>query len=173
MANFRSYVIAATSSDGFDDSVSHVAVELRPSAILRLALTALVAWFVHKVIGWLHFYHLEVSFSETTWLDWRPPTDNPEAEYPDDWEEGAVVYEIDPAWPNEAGLIGYSAQVAGDGGLWFVCSHKHSGTEFMSNEVYLRSLVRAIRLIDVLAELGEWSDRLYKRFNPDAAGQPA
>ena len=149
--NFRSYVIAVTSSDGYDDSVTHVAVELRPGAVLLLIYASLVAWIVRKTIGWLHFYHLEVSFQETTWLNF-----NLDADFPEDWEEGAVVNEIDPALIDEAGLVYYSAQIAGDGGLWFTCSHKHSGTEFMSHEVELRELVKPIRLSDVFAELREW-----------------
>jgi len=83
-----------------------------------------------------------------------------------------VVEEIDPAQIAEARLIGYSAQVTG-GGLWFACSNKHNGTEFMSHEIELRKLVNAIRLSDVLAELREWSNRLYQQHKPGSAGQPA
>ena len=147
---FRSFVIAATSSDDYDDSVTHTAVELRPSAILRLVYASLIAWLVTKLIGWMHFYHLEVSFNETTWLNF-----NLDANFPEKWEEGAVEEEIDPTLIAEAGLIGQSAQVTGDGNLWVVCSHKHSGTEFMSHEIVLRELVKAIRLSDVTAELRE------------------
>ena len=165
---FRSFVIAATSSDEYDDSVTHVAVELRPSAILRLGYASLIARFVRKLIGWLHFYHLEISFQGTSWLNF-----NLDADYPEDWEEGAVVEEIDPAQIAEARLIGYSAQVTGDSGLWFVCAQKHSGTEFMSHEIELRELVKAIRLSDVLTELREWINRLYQQHNPGSTGQSA
>ena len=165
---FRSFVIAVTSSDSYDDSVSHVAVELRPSAILQLVYASLVAWLVRKLIGWLHFYHLEVSFQRITWLNF-----NLDADYPEDWEEGAVVEEIDPALIAEARLIGYSAQVAGDGGLWFVCAEKHSGTEFMSHEIELRKLVNTIHLNNVLAELYEWTNWLYRQHKLGSAGQPA
>ena len=152
----------------YDDSVTHVAVELRPSAILRLVYASLVAWFVRKLIGWLHFYHLEVAFPALTWLNF-----NLDADFPEDWEAGALVDEIDPALIAEARLVGHSAQVTGDGGLWFVCAEKHSGTEFMSHEIELRKLVNAIRLSDVLAELREWTNRLYQQHNPGSAGQPA
>lgn len=165
---FRSFVIAATSSDDYDDAITHVAVELRPGAILRLAYASLVAWFVSKLIGWLHFYHLEVVFSALTWLNFTL-----EADYPEDWEAGALVDQIDPALIAEARLVGHSTQVTGDGNLWFVCAEKHCGTEFMSHEIELRKLVKAIRLCDVLAELREWSDRLYPRHNPGSAGQSA
>ena len=165
---FRSFIIAVTSSDEFDDSVTHVAVELRPSAILYLVIASLLAWLIRKLIGWLHFYHLEISFQGTTWLNF-----NLDADYPEDWEEGALVDEIDPALIAEAGLIGHSAQVTGDGGLWFVCTEKHSGTEFMSHEIELRKLVNAIHLSDVLAELREWANELYQQHNPGSAGQPA
>ena len=146
---FRSFVIAATSSDEYDDSVTHVAVELRPSAILRLGYASLIARFVRKLIGWLHFYHLEISFQGTTWLNF-----NLDADFPEDWEEGALVDEIDPALIAEAGLIGHSAQVTG-GGLWFACSNKHNGTEFMSHEVELQELVKTIRLSDGTTEFRE------------------
>jgi hypothetical protein len=165
---FRSFIIAVTSSDEFDDSVTHVAVELRPSAILYLVIASLLAWLIRKLIGRLHFYHLEVSFQGTTWLNF-----NLEADFPEDWEEGALVDKIDPALIAEARLIGHSAQVTGDGGLWFVCAEKHSGTEFMSHEIELRKLVHAIRLSDVLAELRGWTNRLYQQHNPGSAGQPA
>ena len=105
---FRSFIIAVTSSDEFDDSVTHVAVELRPSAILYLVIASLLAWLIRKLIGWLHFYHLEISFRGTTWLNF-----NLDADYPEDWEEGALVDEIDPALIAEARLIGHSAQVTG------------------------------------------------------------
>jgi hypothetical protein len=165
---YRSFVIAATSSDAYDDSVTHVAVELRPSVILRLVYASLIARFVRKLIGWLHFYHLEISFQGTTWLNFHP-----DADFPEDWEEGALVDEIDPAMIAEAGLIGNSAQITGDGGLWFVCAEKHCGTEFMSHEIELRKLVNAIRLSDVLAELCEWINWLYQQHNPGSAGQLA
>ena len=38
------------------------------------SIASLVAWLVRKLIGWLHFYHLEVAFSSlarlnlTTWM---------------------------------------------------------------------------------------------------------
>ena len=166
---YRSFVIAATSSDAYDDSVTHVAVELRPSVILRLVYASLIARLVRKLIGWLHFYHLEVAFSALTWLNLH----NLDADFPEDWEEGSLVDEIDPALIAEARLIFHSAQVTGDGGLWFACSHKQSGTEFMSHEVELQELVKAIRLSDVLAELREWTNRLYQQYNPGSAGQPA
>ena len=162
---FRSFIIAITSSDEFDDSVNHVAVELRPSAILYLVIASLLAWLIRKLIGWLHFYHLEISFQRTTWLNFNLDTD-----FPEDWEEGALVDEIDPAMIAEARLIGHSAQVTG-GGLWFACSNKHNGTEFMSHEIELRELVKAIRLSDVLAELRGWTNRLYQQHNPGSAGQ--
>ena len=165
---FRSFVIAATSSDDYDDAITHVAVELRPGAILRLAYTSLVAWLVSKLIGWLRFYHLEVAFSALTWLKFNLDTDSPE-----DWEAGALVDQIDPALIAEARLVGHSAQVTGDGGLWFVCAEKHCGTEFMSHEIELRKLVNALRLSDVLAEVREASNRLHPRHNPGPAGQSA
>ena len=146
---YRSFVIAVTSSDEFDDSVTHVAVELRPRAILYLVIASLLAWLIRKLIGWLHFYHLEVSFQRITWLNF-----NLDADYPEDWENGAPVDEIDPAMIAEAGLIGYSAQITGSG-LWFACSNKHNGTEFMSHEVSLQELVQAIRLNEVATELRE------------------
>ena len=149
---FRSYVIAVTTNDEFDDSVTHVAAELRPSAILCLAYASLCAWLVRKLFGWMHFYHIEIAVSGTTWLNYNPVEDD----FPEEWEEGAVEAEIDPVLIDEAGLVFHSAQVAGDGGLWFTCSHKHSGTEFSSHEVLLLSLVQAIRPGDVLAELREW-----------------
>jgi len=163
---FRSFIIAITSSDEFDDSVTHVAVELRPSAILYLVIASLLAWLIRKLISWLHFYHLDISFQGITWLNF-----NLDADYPEDWENGALVAEIDPALITEARLIGHSAQITGDG-LWFVCAEKHSGTEFMSHEIELRKLVHAIRLSDVLAELREWTNRLYQQYNPGPAGQP-
>ena len=43
----------------------------------------------------------------------------------------------------------------------------------MSHEIELRKLVNAIRLSDVLAELREWSNRLYQQHKPGSAGQPA
>jgi hypothetical protein len=43
----------------------------------------------------------------------------------------------------------------------------------MSHEVELQELVKAIRLSDVLAELREWTNRLYQQYNPGSAGQPA
>jgi len=52
---FRSFITAVTSSDEFDDSVTHVAVELRPSAILYLVIASLLAWLIRKLIWWLHF----------------------------------------------------------------------------------------------------------------------
>ena len=165
---FRSFILAVTSSDDYDDSVTHVAVELRPRAILSLVYASLVARLVRKLIGWLHFYHLEVAFSSLTWLNLH----NLEADFPEDWEEGAMVDEIDPAPIADARLIGHSAQVTG-GGLWFACSNKHNGTEFMSHEIELRELVKAIRLSDVLAELRGWTNRLYQHHNPGSAGQPA
>jgi hypothetical protein len=163
--NFRSFVIAVTSSDEYDDFLSHVAVELRPSAVLRLVFANVVTHAAREVLGWLHFYHLEISFQETTWLNFS----NQDADFPEDWEEGAVAEEIDPALINEAGLIGRSAQITGDGSLWFVCSHKHSGTEFMSYEVVLRELVKAIRLSDVTAELREQFGNLGRAFAGGAA----
>jgi hypothetical protein len=155
---YRSFIIAVTSSDEFDDSVTHVAVELRPSAILYLVIASLLARLIRKLIGWLHFYHLEVAFSALTWLNFTL-----DADYPEDWEEGAVVEEIDPAQIADGRLIGYSAQVTG-GGLWFACSNKHNGTEFMSHEIELRELVKAIRLSDGTAELRE-------RFRKSRVGQ--
>jgi hypothetical protein len=166
---YRSFVIAVTSSDEFDDSVTHVAVELRPSAVLYLVIASLLAWLIRKLIGWLHFYHLEVSFHGTTWLNLH----NLDTDFPEDGEEDAVVDEIDPALISEARLIGYCAQITGDGGLWFVCAKKHSGTEFISHEIELRELVNAIRLSDVFAELREWTNWLYQQHNPGSAGQPA
>ena len=165
---FRSFIIAVTSSDEFDDSVTHVAVELRPSAILYLVIASLLAWLIRKLIGWLHFYHFEISFQGTTWLNF-----NLDADFPEDWEEGALVDEINPTLIAEARLIGYSAQVTGDRSLWFACLYKHSGTEFMSHEIALPELVNAIRLSDVLAELREWSNRLYQQHKPGSGGQPA
>jgi hypothetical protein len=165
---YRFIIIAVTSSDEFDDSVTHVAVELRPSTILYLVIASLIAWLIRKLIGWLHFYHLEISFHATTWLNF-----NLDADYPEDWEEGTLVDEIDPALISEARLIGHSAQVTGDGGLWFACAQKHSGTEFMSHEIELRKLVNPIRLSDVLAELREWTNWLYQQHKPGSAGQPA
>jgi hypothetical protein len=165
---YRSFIIAVTSSDEFDDSVTHVAFELRPGAILRLFYVSLIAWLIRKLIGWLHFYHIEISFQGTTWMNFNLDTD-----FPEDWEEGALVDEIDPSLIAEVELIGHSAQVTGDGGLWFTCSNKHNGTEFMSHEVELQELVKAIRLSDVLAELREWTNRLYQQYNPGSAGQPA
>ena len=165
---YRSFVIAATSSDAYDDSVTHVAVELRPSVILRLVYASLIARFVRKLIGWLHFYHLEVAFSALTWLNFTL-----DADFPEDWEAGSLEERIDPALIAKARLVYHSAQITGDGGLWFVCAEKHSGTEFMSHEIELRKLVNAIRLSDVLAELREWTNRLYQQYNPGSAGQPA
>jgi hypothetical protein len=165
---FRSFIIAVTSSDEFDDSVSHVAVELRPSVILRLVYASLIAWLIRKLIGWLRFYHLEVAFSALTWLNFTL-----DADFPEDWEAGSLEERIDPALIAKARLVYHSAQVTGDGDLWFTCSHKHSGTEFMSHEIKLRKLVNAIRLSDVLAELREWTNWLYQQYNPGSAGQPA
>ena len=67
---FRYYVIGATSSDENDELISHVAIELRPSAIIRLALANLASWVTRKATGWLGFHHIEVSFKQTIWLDW-------------------------------------------------------------------------------------------------------
>jgi hypothetical protein len=165
---YHSFVIAVTSSNEFDDSVTHVAVELRPSAILYLVIASLIAWLIRKLIGWLHFYHLEVAFSALTWLNFTL-----DADFPEDWEAGSLEERIDPALIAKARLVYHSAQVTGDGGLWFVCAEKHSGTEFMSHEIELRKLVNAIRLSDVLAELREWTNWLYQQHNPGSAGQPA
>ncbi len=145
----RYFVITVCSSDEYDDFVTHVAVALRPSAIARLILVDRVSRLVRALIGWLCFYQLEVSFQETTWLDFNPVDED----FPEDWDEGAVEERIDPDLINEHGLIGRSVKVTGDGWLIFSCCHKHSGTEFASNEVALRDLVRAIRLSDVAAEL--------------------
>jgi hypothetical protein len=82
------------------------------------------------------------------------------------------VDEFDPALIADARLISHSAQVTG-GGLWFACSNKHNGTEFMSHEIELLKLVHAIRLSDVLADLREWTNRLHQQHNPGSAGQPA
>jgi len=165
---FRSFILAVTSSDDYDDSVTHVAVELRPRAILRLVYASLIARFVRKLIGWLHFYHLEVAFSTLTWLKFNLDTD-----FPEDWEAGALVDQIDPGLIAETRLVGHSAQVTGDGSLWFVCAEKHCGTEFMSHEIELHNLVNAIRPSDVLAELREWTNWLYQQHKPGSAGQPA
>jgi hypothetical protein len=136
--------------------------------ILRLVYASLIARFVRKLIGWLHFYHLEVAFSALTWLNFTL-----DADFPEDWEAGSLEERIDPALIAKARLVYHSAQITGDGGLWFVCAEKHSGTEFMSHEIELRKLVNAIRLSDVLAELREWSNRLYQQHKPGSAGQPA
>jgi len=165
---YRSFVIAATSSEAYDDSVTHVAVELRPSVILRLVYASLIARFVRKLIGWLHFYHLEVAFSALTWLNFTL-----DADFPEDWEAGSLEERIDPALIAKARLVYHTAQITGDGGLWFVCAEKHCGTEFMSHEIELHNLVNAIRPSDVLAELREWTNRLYQQYNPGSAGQPA
>jgi hypothetical protein len=78
---FRSFIIAVTSSDDYDDSVTHVAVELRPSGNPAPGLCQPDRRFVRKLIGWLHFYHLEVAFSTLTWLKFNLDTD-----FPEDWE---------------------------------------------------------------------------------------
>ena len=148
--NFRYYVIVVTTDDEYSDEATHVAIHLRPSAILRLAVANLTAWFIHKVFRWVSC-RVEIPFPEMTWLNLNPV----DAAFPEKWEAGAMEDEIDPARMAERGLIYHYAQAAGDGGLWFVCNHKHGREEYLSNEVELRELVKAIRLSDVLAELCE------------------
>jgi hypothetical protein len=149
--NFRYYVIVVTTDDEYGDEATHVAIHLRPSEILRLAVANLTAWFIHNVFRWVSC-HIEIAFPEITWLNFNQV----DADFPEKWEAGAVEDEIDPAIMSERGLINHYAQAAGDGGLWFVCNHKHGGEEYMSHEVELRELVKTIRLSDVLAELREW-----------------
>lgn len=146
---YRLFVIAVCSSDVDDYSVTHVAIELRPSVIARLILVDRVSRLVRAAIGWLCFYQLEVSFQETTWLDLNPVDED----FPEAWDDGAIEESIDPALIDEYGLIGRSVKVTGDGWLMFSCCHKHSGTEYTSNEVAVRDLVRAVRLSDLAAEL--------------------
>ena len=151
------FLVIRVSSNDYDDTASHVAVELRPSAILRLAATNLVAHLIRSFLRWMCMYHIEVAFREMDWLDWQPPKDDPEADYPEEWEQGAIVEEgvIRPEWLTNERLQGYSAQVTGDDCLWFTCSHKHSSTEMTSCEVELSTLLEAIRREDVVAELRE------------------
>jgi hypothetical protein len=154
--HYRFFVIRVSSND-YDDTASHVAVELRPSAILRLAATNLVAQLIRSFLRWMCIYHIEIAFQEMDWLDWQPPKDDPDADYPEEWEQGAIVEAgaIRPEWLANEKLQGNSAQVTGDGGLWFACSHKHSSTEMTSWEVELSTLLKAIRREDVVAELQE------------------
>jgi hypothetical protein len=151
------FLVIRVGSNEYDDTASHVAVELRPSAILRLAATSLVATILRSFLSWMSLYHLEVSFQGVDWLDWQPHDDDPDADYPEEWEQGAVVEAsvIRPEWLANVRLQGYSAQVTGDGSLWFACFHKHSGTETTSIEVELSTLLEAIRREDVTAELCE------------------
>ncbi len=98
------------------------------------------------MLSWQRFYNLEVTFLETDWLDWQPPEDDPDAEYPEEWEECAVVTAdaIRSEWLANKGLRGRSVQVTGDGGLWFNCHHKHGGEEYTSHEVELSTLLKAV-----------------------------
>lgn len=156
--NHTHYFVIRVGSNEYEQAVSHVAIELKPSAIFYLVFAYLVARVARAMLGWKRFYNLEVTFLETDWLDWQPPEDDPDAEYPQAWDEGDVVAAeaIRPEWLANEGLRGRSVQVTGNGGLWFTCYHKHSGIEFTSTEVELSALLKTIRRADVAAELREW-----------------
>ncbi|MBU4225457.1 MAG: hypothetical protein KKC71_06515, partial [Chloroflexi bacterium] len=77
----KHFVVPATSNDEYGDDATHCAIELRPRAIIRLAFASLVARFTGWLMGW-YFYHLEVSFQETEWLNFS----GVDADFPEDWE---------------------------------------------------------------------------------------
>jgi hypothetical protein len=55
---------------------------LRLSVVLLLVYVSLVAGFVRKLIGWLHFHHLDMASSALTWLNLH----NLDTDFPEDWE---------------------------------------------------------------------------------------
>ena len=149
------FVVLATSNDEYGDDATHCVIELRPGVIVRLAFASLVARFARMLLWRWHFYHLEVAFPETEWLNFF----GVDADFPEDWEAGAVVtnsiFDDFPGLTVATGLVGRTAQIAGNGGLWFSCHHKHGGEEYASHEVELADLLKAIRREDVAAELSK------------------
>lgn len=137
------FVVLATSNDEYGDEATHCAIKLRPGALVRLAFANLVARFARMLLGW-NFCHLEVAFPETEWLNFF----GVDADFPEEWEAGAVVtnsiFDDFPSLVLATGLIGRTARLAGDGGLWFNCYHKHGGEEYTSHEVELSALIKAV-----------------------------
>jgi len=140
----KHFVVPAISNDEYGDDATHCAIELRPRAIIRLAFASLVARFARMLLGRWHFYHLEVPFPETEWLNFF----GVDADFPEDWEAGAVVTDSIfgdyPGLTFATGLVGRTAQIGGDGGLWFSCYHKHGGEEYTSHEVEFSTLLKAV-----------------------------
>ena len=161
----KHFVVPAISNDEYGDDATHCAIELRPRAIIRLAFASLVARFTGWLMGW-YFYHLEVSFQETEWLNFS----GVDADFPEDWETGAVVtnsiFDDFPGLVLATGLVGRTVQIGGDGGLCFHCYHNYGLEEYTSHEVELSTLLKAIRREDVAAELCErfalWSKAVKK-----------
>jgi len=139
----KHFVVPATSNDEYSDEATHCAIKLRPRALVRLAFANLVARFARMLLGW-NFCHLEVAFSEEEWLNFN----GVDADFPEDWETGAVITDSIigdyPGLTIAAGLISHTAQIGGDGGLWFHCHHKHGGDEYTSHEVEMSDLLKAV-----------------------------
>ncbi|MDI6770898.1 MAG: hypothetical protein QMD04_14655 [Anaerolineales bacterium] len=87
------FVVLASSSSEYGDEATHCAIELRQGAIIRLAFASLVARFARMLLGRWNFYRLEVPFPETKWLNFS----GVDADFPEDWEAGAVSLTTFPA----------------------------------------------------------------------------
>ena len=142
--HYRYFVIRLLDGDN-DPLASHVAILLRPGAILQLAMFTIAAHIVSLIVGRRNFHHLEVAFNNLIWLDWQPPESEPMAEYPEAWEQGAITEadRIRPEWQVNGKLECFSVRASADGRLRFVCSHRHSAAEEVSSEVSLAALLHA------------------------------
>jgi hypothetical protein len=157
--SYRHYVIAVDPDDEYDDSITHAAVELRPSFILRLLWKSLFAQIIEQLALSIGVnVHPDISaYGEITWLDFNPVDDD----FPEEWEEGAVENTI--AQSLYADTRTWNDHIRLGSTLCFCCSGKHSGTDFTSHEAVLDDLVAAIRWTDITAELGEWWNKIRKQ----------
>ena len=140
------YFVVRLLDGGNDPLASHVAILLRPGAILQLAVFTIAAHIVSLIVGRRNFHHLEVAFNDLIWLDWQPPEGEPAADYPEAWEQGAIIVPdgIRPEWQVNGKLECFSVRASADGRLRFASSHRHSAAEEVSSEVRLAALLHAI-----------------------------
>lgn len=144
------YVAPVQSNDDYSDEPTHCAFEVQPSIVFRiawyLALTRLMQRLA-KSCSEVRFYFPNISWMALIEDDNLLNQEVIEKGGFADGDQIGFSFNI-----CEDGLRGHEVQLYSEGSIRFLCSHKHSGVEFFSDEISIRELFDAMHFEHVVAE---------------------
>ncbi len=149
---FPHYVAPVRTTDEASNEPTHCSFEIRPSVVLQLAWYLILAYGLEHIAQ--KFTEVRFRFPDMLWLAASSGEENSLSE--GFLEGGGVVsaQDIHRSFRlGSHGLRGFEIEVTTSGYFRFLCYHKHTGTEYFSDQVPFKELLCVLRFEHVLVEL--------------------